>query len=218
MIKAVIFDMDGVILDTEKHYVEAWQEAARSFGFDFMREHALMLRSLDLNDAERLMKGIFGEEFDYFGIREVRKKLMVKRLEKYGLEKKPGIDELLDYLKENDVKAAVATSTPIDLTLQHLEKVGLKDRFDRIVSAKQVVHGKPAPDVYLYACEQIGENPKDCIAIEDSPNGIKSAYAAGCRPIMVPDLTPPDDDIEKLLYGVADNLKGVVELINMHIE
>jgi HAD superfamily hydrolase (TIGR01509 family) len=143
---------------------------------------------------------------------------MVKRLEKYGLEKKPGIDELLDYLKENDVKAAVATSTPIDLTLQHLEKVGLKDRFDRIVSAKQVVHGKPAPDVYLYACEQIGENPKDCIAIEDSPNGIKSAYAAGCRPIMVPDLTPPDDDIEKLLYGVADNLKGVVELINMHIE
>jgi HAD superfamily hydrolase (TIGR01509 family) len=215
MIKAVIFDMDGVILDTERHYVEAWQEAARSFGFDFRREHALMLRSLDLNDAEKLMKGIFGEEFDYFGIRELRKKLMVKRLDKYGLEKKPGIDELLDFLKEKNIKAAVATSTPIDLTLQHLEDVGLKDRFDRIVSAKQVAHGKPAPDVYLYACEQIGEKPDECIAIEDSPNGIKSAYAAGCKPIMVPDLTPPDEEIKPLLYGVADSLKDVVSLISV---
>jgi HAD superfamily hydrolase (TIGR01509 family) len=215
MIKAVIFDMDGVILDTERHYVEAWQEAARSFGFDFRREHALMLRSLDLNDAEKLMKGIFGEEFDYFAIRELRKKLMVKRLDKYGLEKKPGIDELLDFLKEKNIKAAVATSTPIDLTLQHLEDVGLKDRFDRIVSAKQVAHGKPAPDVYLYACEQIGEKPDECIAIEDSPNGIKSAYAAGCKPIMVPDLTPPDEEIKPLLYGVADSLKDVVSLISV---
>jgi HAD superfamily hydrolase (TIGR01509 family) len=215
MIKAVIFDMDGVILDTERHYVEAWQEAARSFGFDFRREHALMLRSLDLNDAEKLMKGIFGEEFDYFAIRELRKKLMVKRLDKYGLEKKPGIDELLDFLKEKNIKAAVATSTPIDLTLQHLEDVGLKDRFDRIVSAKQVAHGKPAPDVYLYACEQIGEKPDECIAIEDSPNGIKSAYAAGCKPIMVPDLTPPDEEIKLLLYGVADSLKDVVSIISV---
>jgi HAD superfamily hydrolase (TIGR01509 family) len=215
MIKAVIFDMDGVILDTERHYVEAWQEAARSFGFDFRREHALMLRSLDLNDAEKLMKGIFGEEFDYFAIRELRKKLMVKRLDKYGLEKKPGIDELLDFLKEKNIKAAVATSTPIDLTLQHLEDVGLKDRFDRIVSAKQVAHGKPSPDVYLYACEQIGEKPDECIAIEDSPNGIKSAYAAGCKPIMVPDLTSPDEEIKPLLYGVADSLKEVVSLISV---
>jgi HAD superfamily hydrolase (TIGR01509 family) len=214
MIRAVIFDMDGVILDTEKHYVQAWQEAARSFGFDFRYEHALMLRSLDLNDAERLMKGIFGEEFDYFGIREVRKELMVKRLEKYGLEKKSGIDELLDYLSKNNIKAAVATSTPIDLTLQHLDDVGLKDRFDRIVSAKQVEHGKPSPDVYLYASSQIGEKPEDCVAIEDSPNGIKSAYAAGCKPIMVPDLTPPDEEIKPLLYGVAKSLKDVVSLIS----
>jgi HAD superfamily hydrolase (TIGR01509 family) len=140
---------------------------------------------------------------------------MVKRLDKYGLEKKPGIDELLDFLKEKNIKAAVATSTPIDLTLQHLEDVGLKDRFDRIVSAKQVAHGKPAPDVYLYACEQIGEKPDECIAIEDSPNGIKSAYAAGCKPIMVPDLTPPDEEIKPLLYGVADSLKDVVSLISV---
>jgi HAD superfamily hydrolase (TIGR01509 family) len=213
MIKAVIFDMDGVLIDTEKHYIEAWCEAAQSFGFDFRREHALMLRSLDVNMACELMKGIFGQEFDYFAIREVRRKLVAQRLEKYGLEKKPGIDELLGYLSSRNIKTAVATATPIELTLEHLEKIGIRDRFDKIVSAKQVEHGKPAPDVYLYACEQIGENPKDCIAIEDSPNGIKSAYAAGCKPIMVPDLTPPDEEIKPLLYSVCDSLEDVIDIL-----
>jgi HAD superfamily hydrolase (TIGR01509 family) len=214
MIKAVVFDMDGVLIDTEKHYIEAWVEAARGAGFDFRREHALMLRSLDVGMACRLMKGIFGEDFDYYAIREVRRGLVAARLEKYGLEKKSGIDELLAYLKEKNIKTAVATATPIELTYEHLEKIGIRDKFDRIVSAKQVEHGKPAPDVYLYACSEIGENPSDCIAIEDSPNGIKSAYAAGCHPIMVPDLTQPDDEIRPLLYGVADTLSDVVKLIN----
>ena len=213
MINAVIFDMDGVLIDTEKHYNVAWCEAARLAGYDFTKEHALMLRSCDANMASQMMKSIFGEEFDYFAIREVRRKIVAERLEKYGLEKKPGIDEILEYLQKNGIKAAVATATPIELTLQHLEKIGVKDKFDKIVSAKQVEHGKPAPDVYLYACSQIGEKPENCIAVEDSPNGIKSAYAAGCKPVMVPDLTQPDDEIKPLLYGVADtliDLKGLM--------
>ncbi|MBQ2115636.1 MAG: HAD family phosphatase [Lachnospiraceae bacterium] len=213
MIKAVVFDMDGVLIDTEKHYYEAWQEAARSFGYDFRSEHALMLRSCDANVAAKMMKGIFGEDFDYFAVREVRRGLVAERLKKYGLEKKPGLDEILDYLKQNGIKTAVATATPIELTLQHLTKIGVKDKFDKIVSAKQVANGKPAPDVYLYACEQIGENPSDCIAVEDSPNGIKSAYAAGCKPVMVPDLTQPDDEIKPLLYGVADTLADINRFI-----
>ena len=213
MIKAVVFDMDGVLIDTEKHYYEAWQEAARSFGYDFRSEHALMLRSCDANVAAKMMKGIFGEDFDYFAVREVRRGLVAERLKKYGLEKKPGLDEILDYLKQNGIKTAVATATPIELTLQHLTKIGVKDKFDKIVSAKQVANGKPAPDVYLYACEQIGENPSDCIAVEDSPNGIKSAYAAGCKPVMVPDLTQPADEIKPLLYGVADTLADINRFI-----
>lgn len=214
MVKAVIFDMDGVLIDTEKHYNAAWCEAARMAGFlDFRKEHALMLRSCDARLASEMMKDIFGAGFDYFAIREVRRRLVAERLEKYGLEKKPGIDEILAFLHEKKIKAAVATATPLELTLQHLEKIGVKDKFDKIVSAKQVEHGKPAPDVYLYACSHIGENPADCIAVEDSPNGIKSAYAAGCKPVMVPDLTPPDDEVRPLLYGVAGSLAGIREII-----
>lgn len=214
MIKAVIFDMDGVLIDTEKHYNAAWCEAARMAGFgEFTREHALMLRSCDARLASRMMKDIFGEGFDYFAIREVRRRLVAERLEKYGVEKKSGIDEILAFLHERGIKSAVATATPIELTLQHLEEIGVKDRFDKIVSAKQVEHGKPAPDVYLYACEQIGESPSDCIAVEDSPNGIKSAYSAGCKPVMVPDLTQPDGEIEPLLYAVADSLADIKKLL-----
>ena len=213
MIKAAVFDMDGVLIDTEKHYNAAWCEAARSAGFDFTREHALLLRSLDPRLASELIKEIFGERFDYFAIREVRRRLVAQRLEQYGLEKKPGIDEILSYLHEKGIKTAVATATPIALTYQHLEKIGVKDQFDKIVSAKQVPNGKPAPDVYLYACEQIGENPGDCIAVEDSPNGIKSAYAAGCKPVMVPDLTQPDEELMPMLYGVAKTLADIRKII-----
>ena len=211
MIKAVIFDMDGVLIDTEKHYNAAWCEAARGAGFDFTRQHALMLRSLDARLASKLMKDIFGERFDYFAIREVRRKLVAERLEQYGLEKKAGIDELLDFLKEKGIKTAVATATPIELTYQHLETIGVKDKFDKIVSAKQVANGKPA---YLYACGQIGEKPEDCIAVEDSPNGVKSAYAAGCKPVMVPDLTQPDEELMPMLYGVAETLIDIQQLID----
>ncbi len=214
MVNAVIFDMDGVLIDTEKHYNAAWCEAARRAGFDsFTKEHALMLRSLDARLASELMVKIFGKDFDYYAIREVRRSLVAERLEKYGLEKKTGIDEILAFLHERGIKTAVATATPIELTLKHLEKIGVRDKFDKIVSAKQVKNGKPAPDVYLYACEQIGERPKDCIAVEDSPNGIRSAYAAGCKPVMVPDLTQPDNEVLPMLYAVADDLTGLADII-----
>lgn len=214
MVRAVIFDMDGVLIDTEKHYNAAWCEAAQAAGFDFTREHALMLRSCDARLAAQQMREIFGERFDYYAIREVRRKIVAERLERYGLEPKPGIDEILGYLKEHGIKAAVATATPLELTLRHLEKIGIRERFDEIVSAKQVANGKPAPDVYLYACEQIRERPQDCMAVEDSPNGIRSAYAAGCMPVMVPDLTPPDDGIRPLLYAEAGTLADIRTIID----
>ena len=214
MICAVIFDMDGVLIDTEKHYNAAWCQAATEAGFPFTREHALLLRSCEAKEGEKLMQGIFGPSFDYYAIRERRRELVRERLAQYGLEKKPGVEETLRFLRANGIKTAVATATALDITKSHLTTIGVCDLFDSIVSAKNVAHGKPEPDVYLYACEQIGERPQDCMAVEDSPNGIMAAYRAGLRTVMVPDLTQPDEELTKYLYACVNSLSDLCELVD----
>ena len=213
MICAVIFDMDGVLIDTEKHYNAAWCQAATEAGFPFTREHALLLRSCEAKEGEKLMQGIFGPSFDYYAIRERRRELVRERLAQYGLEKKPGVEETLRFLRAKGIKTAVATATALDITKSHLTTIGVCDLFDSIVSAKNVAHGKPEPDVYLYACEQIGERPQDCMAVEDSPNGIMAAYRAGLRTVMVPDLTQPDEELTKYLYACVNSLSDLCELV-----
>ena len=214
MICAVIFDMDGVLIDTEKHYNAAWCQAATEAGFPFTREHALLLRSCEAKEGEQLMQGIFGPSFDYYAIRERRRELVRERLAQYGLEKKPGVEETLRFLRAKGIKTAVATATALDITKSHLTTIGVCDLFDSIVSAKNVAHGKPEPDVYLYACEQIGERPQDCMAVEDSPNGIMAAYRAGLRTVMVPDLTQPDEELTKYLYACVNSLSDLCELVD----
>lgn len=214
MICAVIFDMDGVLIDTEKHYNAAWCQAATEAGFPFTREHALLLRSCEAKEGEKLMQGIFGPSFDYYAIRERRRELVKERLAQYGLEKKPGVEEILRFLRAKGIKTAVATATALDITKSHLTTIGVCDLFDSIVSAKNVAHGKPEPDVYLYACEQIGERPQDCMAVEDSPNGILAAYRAGLRTVMVPDLTQPDEELAKYLYACINSLPDLCELVD----
>lgn len=214
MICAVIFDMDGVLIDTEKHYNAAWCQAATEAGFPFTREHALLLRSCEAKEGEKLMQGIFGPSFDYYAIRERRRELVRERLAQHGLEKKPGVEETLRFLRAKGIKTAVATATALDITKSHLTTIGVCDLFDSIVSAKNVAHGKPEPDVYLYACEQIGERPQDCMAVEDSPNGIMAAYRAGLRTVMVPDLTQPDEELTKYLYACVNSLSDLCELVD----
>ena len=214
MICAVIFDMDGVLIDTEKHYNAAWCQAATEAGFPFTREHALLLRSCEAKEGEKLMQGIFGPSFDYYAIRERRRELVREGLAQYGLEKKPGVEETLRFLRAKGIKTAVATATALDITKSHLTTIGVYDLFDSIVSAKNVAHGKPEPDVYLYACEQIGERPQDCMAVEDSPNGIMAAYRAGLRTVMVPDLTQPDEELTKYLYACVNSLSDLCDLVD----
>lgn len=213
-VKAVIFDMDGLLLDTEKLLIRFWIEAAREAGFPMTREQALSIRSLHRSFAIPYLQGLFGEGFDYFKIRSRRMELIEEYLSKNPLELKDGAVELLEYLNSNGFLTAVATATDYERTSDYLTRVGIFDRFDRIVCATMVERGKPAPDIYLYAAEQLGLAPSECMALEDSPNGVKSAFSAGCRTVMIPDLTKPDKELDGAVFETAESLKDVIGLLS----
>ena len=213
-IKGVISDMDGVILDSEKLYVRFWCEAGQFYGFPFERKHALGIRSMARPFAIERLQGWFGDSFDYDTVRNKRIELMNAYVEKHGIEAKPDAEKLLSYLKEKGIAVALATATPKDRAEEYLRRVGLLQYFDEVVSARMVKNGKPAPDIYLFAAEKLGLKPEECMALEDSQNGIRSANAAGCKTVMVPDLDGPTEEIMPLLYDVADGLWDVVRILN----
>ena len=214
-IKAVIFDMDGVITDTEKLLVKYWRQAADEMGFDMTYEQALNLRSLAARYAEPYLKELFGESFSYRKVRSRRKELMEEDIERNGIKLKPGLSELMAYLKKHGYKTAIATATDFDRAVDYLEKAGVYGSFDQLCCGPMVEHGKPEPDIYLYAAEKLGVEPNQCIAVEDSPNGILSAHRAGMHPVMVPDLTQPDRELLKLIYRRCDDLLGVIGVLEM---
>lgn len=212
-IRGVISDMDGVILDSEKLYVRFWCEAGSFYGYPMQREHALGIRSMARPYAIARLQGWFGKDFDYDLVRNKRVELMDAYVSEHGIEAKDGAKELLAYLKSNGYRVALATATPKDRAEAYLERLGLLSCFDVVASARTVAHGKPEPDIYLYAAGQLGLKPQECLALEDSPNGVRSAHAAGCKTILVPDLDNPSDQLEGLLDGVADGLRDVIRFL-----
>lgn len=214
MLKAVLFDMDGLITDTEKLLSHFWCLSAKSFGFDMRPEHVLGIRSLSAKFAEPHLKGIFGDDFDYYAIRNKRRDMMNEYIEENGIEAKPGLYVLLDHIEELGLKCAVCTATDLERTKWYLGLLGICNRFDALVCGDMIKNGKPKPDTYLEGARALGLSPEECIALEDSPNGITSAYTAGCIPVMVPDLSQPDDELKKKLYAVCDSLNDVCSVID----
>ena len=206
MIKAVLFDMDGTLIDTEKYYRIFWPKAMAEFGYRMTDEQVLSMRSLGRPFAPAKLKEWFGEELDYYAIRARRTEMMEECLDREGIQLKPGAVRILELLRDRGIPAAVSTATPPERTEKYLQATGIRQYFTRIISATQVKEGKPSPDIYLFACEEMGLRPEECMAVEDSPNGVLSAYRAGCRVVMVPDQTQPDEELKPLLYGCVPTL------------
>ncbi len=213
MIRGVLFDMDGLVLDTEKLYTRFWMEACHFYGFPMTREQALRMRAANSKLSEANLHEFFGPSADYRQIRAKRIELMDAHIEQYGVEPKPGLYELLTFLKERGIATAITSSAPMDRIRSHLKSLGLYDRFDRICSGYDVPWGKPAPDIYLKGARVLGLRPEECLALEDAPLGIESAFRAGCFPVMIPDQDQPDARTESMLFAKADSLADVIGLI-----
>jgi DNA helicase-2/ATP-dependent DNA helicase PcrA len=211
-IRAVIFDLDGTLTDTEKFYQRAWPEALEHFGYKVEEWMPLELRSLGRPFAPRRFKEWFGEDFDYATVREYRKGLVEEIIKENGIPLKPGAKEILTWLREHGILTALATANDYERSERYLKKIGLFEYFDKIICANMVKEGKPAPDIYAYACKELGLSPDETYAVEDSPNGVTSAYLAGCNVIMIPDLTEPDEELSKKLCKRLDKLMDIATL------
>ncbi|MCR5015350.1 MAG: HAD family phosphatase [Ruminococcus sp.] len=209
-IRGAVFDMDGLMVDTEKLYLRYWKEASAAFGYDMQNEHVYSIRSLARKYSIPKLKSFFGEDFPTEDVRKRRTELINAHIEKYGIDVKKGLFELLDYLKKHGVKLAVATATPRERALYCLGKISARDYFDAVICGDMIESGKPDPDIYLTAARELGLPPEQCAALEDSPNGIRAAHSAGCQAIMIPDMTPPDEETAPLLSAVYDDLAQAV--------
>ena len=213
VIKGVIFDMDGVLLNSEVLYQRFWLESLHYYGYPAEKEHILALRSLTGKNAELKLKSFFGDSLDYEKVKNKRIVLMDEYVRKNGVEIKKGADEILPYLKKKGIKIALATSSPYERAQEHLGMAGLFKYFDQCVCGGMVKNSKPQPDIYLLASEKLGLKPCECIAIEDSPNGVKSAVNAGCKTVMIPDLTPCTEDLRNDLFAICNDLTEIKEFV-----
>ena len=208
----ILFDMDGTLFDTEKHYQWAWRKAIADAGYELDASEVLKLRSLGAPYNVAQFQEWFGEEVDYRAIRQERVDLM-KDMLAHEIPLKPQVPQTLEKLRQMGYSMAVVTATAQEQAVSNLKLAGLLPFFDHVISASMVKRGKPAPDVYLHACEVLGVQPENCYAVEDSPNGVMSAHAAGCRTIMIPDLSQPDAELSRLLYRKLDTFGELINIL-----
>lgn len=212
-IRGVLFDMDGVILDTEKLYTHFWQEAAKAMGYPMTKEQALGMRSLNRQAGQAKLSEYFGPEISHPAVRAKRIELMDAYIREHGVDPLPGVPEILTYLKQKGIPCAITTSSPIERVERYLGRLGYLHLFDKICTGYEVEKGKPAPDIYLYGAKSLGLRPEDCLAVEDSAAGITSASSAGCITVMIPDQDAPTKEMEAKLHAKADSLVDLIDLI-----
>ena len=197
--KAIVFDMDGVLFDTEKVYFRAWDIEGERAGMTPEEVAEIRFRCAGHNpaDTEVMFNDYFAGRIDFQRFWKRKNERTRRMLREEKIPVKPGLYELLAYLKDNGWAVALATSTNREGTLFNLDQAGITDSFGVIVTGDMFEHGKPAPDVYLRACSLLGSRPEETFAVEDSYAGLESARRAGMRVVMIPDLFPPTEETEK---------------------
>lgn len=210
-IRAIIFDKDGTLHDTEKVYLQAWKAAAAEFGVPDIENTVRDCTGTTIPwIAEYWAKKYPDIPFEdylprrqyyYFGILE------------QGVPVKEGAHEVLSYLKAHGYKVGMATSTPWDTVKDHLERTDMMEYFDTIVTGDMIEHGKPSPDIYLLAAERLGVDPAECIGVEDSMSGVRSIHAAGMRAVMIPDMIQPTPEVETLVWKKLTEISELIPLL-----
>lgn len=211
--KAVVFDMDGVIFDSERAVMQCWKEVASRHNIPDIEKAILACTGTTMVRTREIMLNLYGADFPYDEYARESSAIFHSRYDGGRLPMKPGVKELLTFLKERDKKIALASSTRQQVVMDELRDAGIIEYFDRIICGDMVSRSKPAPDIFLKACEELNISPSDSYAIEDSYNGIRAAHAGGLHPIMVPDLLPADEEMQSLAEIVLPSLTSIMEYL-----
>jgi HAD superfamily hydrolase (TIGR01509 family) len=212
-ISAVIFDVDGLMLDTERVVRKSLQRAASEYGYTISDNLYLELIGRTIPRAEAHLRDALGDSFPLEDVRQLQRSFTTHTITTEGISLKPGLHALLTFLDGHAVLKGVATSTYREEAQRRLSIAGIAHAFDTFVFGEDVENGKPAPDIYLKASQQIGIDPEHCMVLEDSDVGIEAAHAAGAIPILVPDLKPPSPKAAALAYRVLSSLEDVRRLL-----
>lgn len=207
--KAVIFDMDGIIFDSERLVLTCWERLAKKYHLENM--HEAYLPCIGTNDVRtrEIMMGYYGEDFSFDEFRKEASVMFHEIVEREGLPVKRGVRELLEFLQAHRIPVGLASSTRLAVVTEELKQAGLYDFFQAVTGGDQLKRSKPEPDIYLMACEKLGVRPEDTYAVEDSYNGIRSSYSAGMMPVMVPDLLPPTEEMRQKSVIILGDLLQV---------
>lgn len=202
----VVFDMDGVLFDSEALVLQCWEETAQEHGISGIAEICHACLGTNAEETRQKFFAWYGNDFPY----DTYKKEMSSRywaaVEQDRLELKPGVREMLEALQAHGWKTGIASSTRAVIVRQELARFGLEHAFGEIVGGDMVQHSKPHPEIYCTACQKLGVKPAEAYAVEDSYNGIRAAAAAGMQAVMIPDLLPPTPEMESLTVGIFPDM------------
>lgn len=216
LIEAVIFDMDGLMIDTERIAQRAWQIAGREGGFEIDDDTYILAVGRTRDDTKEIFQAKYGDGFPFDNLYERKQQIMYDLIDTEGIPTKSGLFELYDLIDELGIAKAVATSTARPTAIKKLTIVKALDRFEVIVCGDEIENGKPEPDIFLEAANRLGIVPDRCIVLEDSEAGIRAAHAAGMSPIMVPDMKQPSAEIVGLADHVLDSLWDVQPIVKLN--
>ncbi|HYP57303.1 MAG TPA: HAD family phosphatase [Beijerinckia sp.] len=212
-VDSVIFDMDGLLIDTESLAMSALASAGTEMGYEMPFSFCQLMIGVPMDHCRALVVEKFGKNFPLDAYFATSDRHLAKMVEAGRLQLKAGVQELLLVLEEQGISKAVATSSSRLKADHHLELIGIRDRFDTIVTRDDVARGKPNPDPFLRAAESLKTPPDRCLVLEDSYNGVRAAHAAGMRVIMVPDLLGPTDEMYEKALMIVEDLHFVAGLL-----